>query len=1052
MIEDQKIFLSSTQVDLAESRENVIKFLGILKSDLIAMEIFGSDESKPIDFCIDQVRKCNIFIGVYAARYGMIDVQTGKSVTELEYDEAAKMLQAKKLKALLLYVIDPKAQWSLDLIEQDPTGMAKLAKFKEKISSSHMVCFFKNTDELPFLILRDVWRKIAVGSERLFKGKDRRTVKQKTTLERPIGMEYYGEDLMNFFFGRDKELNALQDQVLKHKMSLLIGSSGVGKTSLLCAGLMNRVKEIGWQAALVRPLTEPVKNLNRFLWDQLLQGDLPVEFDLSSVLNAIATAHSSKQILIVIDQFEDILAAKNPSDIEALTTSLLNIFRSGSENLKVLICYRGDVEPHIGTIWQKISGSPQGLPRTYVGPLDNKNAKLAFKSTLSALGITVKVNRRGSEAFTDRVLNDLGMESFLSGYSDIYPPFMQMVIARICEDKDIRGSYNPTKYDAVGQSKKIIADYLIDQLKYLGKKIEVGKAILITLVSSYGTKAQKTLEEISTESLLASSDVEKVLNLLIDLRLVRSVDGTYEVAHDFLAKMITTELVSAEEREAKKFKDLLATRAAAYELTKAGFTHAEHLHIYRLRNKILCRDNEVKLLLESYLSGNGPVWYWARRYPKRKLISWTQQLLSDQDYRTEDVTDSFRERGYRFLMRLGAPPRLSVLAEAFSDYKEQHELSRYISEYATKEDIELLVKLNRKRAEEVAHASETALVKIVKATDKAVLERMAASKSRNTIRTFEKICLNLSRDSSLAEIRSGLDSKELWRRLMSMYALGNKGNDNDFAKIESLLKSGTPQKIRDACTKTAVRLAIRLGNAKVLRKYLSSHNSSTVEKTLEAIDMPSKIIGVKDLFALYKKYPLLVSRAIYNISTEADLSELKKILLEVSLDPYARELVYALCKLGTKNDFSFLLKLFLNYKGEINFWNAFAIVNRISDLATKKHLKLLQEIINTKEFWEYYTWDKRPKSKILVADFENVYFMKRLAGTAYGRIATRKEFPIIYRMLRHDYRIVWNAALEAIRRYGTAEDIKPLLEIAIPNPSNSDGVIEAICIIDDNMS
>jgi hypothetical protein len=171
------------------------------------------------------------------------------------------------------------------------------------------------------------------------------------------------------FFGRDNELNVLEGQILKYKMSLLIGSSGVGKTSLLCAGLVNRLKEIGWQTALVRPLTDPDKNLKRFLWDQLLEGDLPAEFDLSSVLNAASTAYSDRQILVVIDQFEDILAAKEPTDTEVVTTNLLNIFHSASENLRILICYRGDVEPHIGTIWQKISGSPQGLPRTYLGSL-----------------------------------------------------------------------------------------------------------------------------------------------------------------------------------------------------------------------------------------------------------------------------------------------------------------------------------------------------------------------------------------------------------------------------------------------------------------------------------------------------------------------------------------------------------------------------------------------------------------------------------------------------------------------------------------------------------
>jgi hypothetical protein len=129
MTEDLRIFISSTQLDLAESRKETIKFLGILKSDLIAMEVFGSDELKPVDYCLKQLQKCNIFIGVYAERYGTIDPQSGKSITELEYDEAAEMLRTKKLKTLLLYIVDPKAQWPLDLIERDPVNMAKLVPF-----------------------------------------------------------------------------------------------------------------------------------------------------------------------------------------------------------------------------------------------------------------------------------------------------------------------------------------------------------------------------------------------------------------------------------------------------------------------------------------------------------------------------------------------------------------------------------------------------------------------------------------------------------------------------------------------------------------------------------------------------------------------------------------------------------------------------------------------------------------------------------------------------------------------------------------------------------
>ena len=64
MLDALKIFLSSTQIDLSEARRNIIKYLGVLESDLFAMEVFGSDESRPVDFCLSQVRKCNIFIGI----------------------------------------------------------------------------------------------------------------------------------------------------------------------------------------------------------------------------------------------------------------------------------------------------------------------------------------------------------------------------------------------------------------------------------------------------------------------------------------------------------------------------------------------------------------------------------------------------------------------------------------------------------------------------------------------------------------------------------------------------------------------------------------------------------------------------------------------------------------------------------------------------------------------------------------------------------------------------------------------------------------------------
>ena len=191
--------------------------------------------------------------------------------------------------------------------------------------------------------------------------------------------------------------------------------------------------------------------------------------------------------------------------------------------------------------------------------------------------------------------------------------------------------------------------------------------MLISLVSSYGTKNQKKIDEIVAETTHNRADVEKTLRSLIDLRIVRSINDHFEIVHDFLAKAVITDLVSTDEREAKKFKELLASRTAAYPKTKAILTRAEHIYIYRYRNKILCTEDEARLLLASYLGGNGPVHYWLKSYPKEKVATWARGLISDND-------DEINRNVYRFLIEQDEEINLEEIIELYSDYKLKSEL------------------------------------------------------------------------------------------------------------------------------------------------------------------------------------------------------------------------------------------------------------------------------------------------------------------------------------------------------------------------------------------
>src|SRR5439155_16835500 len=80
-----KIFVSSTFIDLKDIRAKVIKWLGeVLEARLVVMETFGSDAARPDVISVRRVRECDLFVGIYAHRYGSIDPTSGKSTTELE--------------------------------------------------------------------------------------------------------------------------------------------------------------------------------------------------------------------------------------------------------------------------------------------------------------------------------------------------------------------------------------------------------------------------------------------------------------------------------------------------------------------------------------------------------------------------------------------------------------------------------------------------------------------------------------------------------------------------------------------------------------------------------------------------------------------------------------------------------------------------------------------------------------------------------------------------------------------------------------------------------
>src|SRR5262249_14599057 len=79
------------------------------------------------------------------------------------------------------------------------------------------------------------------------------------------GLEPFTAAHSDVFFGRDEDIRALTERVLGQPVVLVVGPSGVGKSSVVQAGLVPRLQAAQrWSVALVRPGQDP--------WHRLAAG------------------------------------------------------------------------------------------------------------------------------------------------------------------------------------------------------------------------------------------------------------------------------------------------------------------------------------------------------------------------------------------------------------------------------------------------------------------------------------------------------------------------------------------------------------------------------------------------------------------------------------------------------------------------------------------------------------------------------------------------------------------------------------------------------------
>jgi Flp pilus assembly protein TadD len=152
-----KTFLSSTFVDLKDHRRAAAEALERLGQQVGRMEVFGARPDEPTAACLSEVEACDLFVGIYAHRYGFIPPGRDISVTEEEFNHARR-----NHKPIFGFLIHDDHPWPPRLVEGEP-GHTKLLAFKQRLGDHLIRDVFTTPEDLAFKVAAAVGRYLARG-------------------------------------------------------------------------------------------------------------------------------------------------------------------------------------------------------------------------------------------------------------------------------------------------------------------------------------------------------------------------------------------------------------------------------------------------------------------------------------------------------------------------------------------------------------------------------------------------------------------------------------------------------------------------------------------------------------------------------------------------------------------------------------------------------------------------------------------------------------------------------------------------------------------------
>lgn len=142
----KSVFLSSTFEDMKEYRKAIIDRIIKRRMVPICMENWGANTNKVTSVITDEVKKADIYLGIFGARYGYVDEKSNMSMTEIEYREALA-----SNKPILVYI----AKNAKEGIATEDNN-AKMIELLNEIEKERIVYYFNSIDQLGEQVFADL--------------------------------------------------------------------------------------------------------------------------------------------------------------------------------------------------------------------------------------------------------------------------------------------------------------------------------------------------------------------------------------------------------------------------------------------------------------------------------------------------------------------------------------------------------------------------------------------------------------------------------------------------------------------------------------------------------------------------------------------------------------------------------------------------------------------------------------------------------------------------------------------------------------------------------